>query len=207
MIKTIIKGIPLEFETNNNVFSPSAIDKGTLAMLSQIEFNQDNMVLDLGCGYGVVGILASKIIGAENVAMCDISDDAVNISKLNAILNNVSQVKIIKSNGLDDIVENNFTHILSNPPYQADFSVPKNFIEKGFYKLAIGGKIFMVTKRKEWYKNKLKSVFGNVQVEEVDGYFVFTAEKLSLYKPVKLMKEQSLSKKLKRKYKNNKENT
>lgn len=59
MIKTEIKEVSLEFETSNKVFSPSSIDMGTMAMLSQVEFQSTDKVLDLGCGYGVVGILAS----------------------------------------------------------------------------------------------------------------------------------------------------
>ena len=67
----------------------------------------------------------------------------------------------------------------ANPPYHADFSVPKAFIEKGFNRLQIGGKMVMVTKRKEWYKNKLISIFGGVSITEIDGYYVFISEKRS----------------------------
>lgn len=70
--------------------------------------------------------------------------------------------------------DNDFTLILSNPPYHTDFSVPKHFIEIGFKKLVLGGKLIMVTKRLDWYKNKLTSIFGGVKI---NGYYVFIAEK------------------------------
>ena len=73
-----------------------------------------------------------------------------------------------------------FDLILSNPPYQTDFSVAKGFIEKGFNRLKIGGKLYMVTKRRAWYKNKMISVFGGVEIRETDGYYVFIAERRSL---------------------------
>jgi len=92
-------------------------------------------------------------------------------------MNNVIGVKLYKSDGFKDIDEKDFTLIFSNPPYHMDFSVPKEFIEKGFNRLAIGGKMYMVTKRKEWYKNKLISIFGGVKITEKDGYYVFMAEK------------------------------
>lgn len=57
----------------------------------------------------------------------------------------------------------------------------------------------MVTKRLEWYKNKLTSVFGGVKVIEKDGYYVFVAEKRTFKKPMKEKKKQGLSKKLERK--------
>lgn len=199
MISTIIKGLELQFETSDGVFSPSAIDKGTLAMLSEVEFHLDDKVLDLGCGYGVVGILAAKIIGAKNVIMCDISEEAVEISKRNAVLNSVENIAIIQSNGFQNIIDNNFTIILSNPPYHTDFSVAKEFIENAFRHLVVGGKLLMVTKRLEWYKNKITSVFGGVKVIEKDGYYVFIAEKRTFKRPIKEKKKQGLSKKLKRK--------
>ncbi|MBB6715802.1 class I SAM-dependent methyltransferase [Clostridium gasigenes] len=198
MINLELNNIKLEFETSDKVFSPSNIDKGTLAMLSQVEFNKNDKILDLGCGYGIVGIFASKLIGAENVIMCDLSPDAVELSKSNATNNGIIDLQIIQSDGLDNITDSNFSLILSNPPYHVDFSVPKKFIEQSYKRLITGGKMYMVTKRKDWYKNKLISVFGGVVIVEIDGYYVFMAEKRN-EKKVKIEKTSTLSKKLQRK--------
>ena len=54
------------------------------------------------------------------------------------------------------------------------------FIEKGFNRLKIGGRMVMVTKRRDWYRNKLIAIFGGVKVREIDGYFVFEAERRDL---------------------------
>lgn len=199
MIQTEIMGVALEFESDETVFSPSSIDAGTLAMLSQVDFQSTDKVLDLGCGYGVVGILASRLIGEENVTMCDISEEAIVLSRRNAVRNHVPDVRIVKSDGLKNIGEEGFTLILSNPPYHVDFSIPKEFIESGFRKLMIGGKMLMVTKRKTWYQNKLTAIFGGVKVTEVNGYFVFIAEKRSMQSPIKSKSKTGLSKKLQRK--------
>ena len=189
MIKANIKNIDMKFETSNEVFSPQNVDRGTLAMLSVVDFNSNDKILDLGCGYGVVGILAAKIIGSDNVVLADIDSNAVSLAKENIILNNVKGIKLYHSNGFKEIDEKNFTMILSNPPYHADFSVPKEFIEKGFNRLQIGGKMYMVTKRKDWYKNKLISIFGGVKIWEIDGYYVFLAiKKQSSYANVKARK-------------------
>ena len=201
MFETVIASTQLKFYTDKTSFSPDSIDRGTLAMLSTITFSENDFVLDLGCGYGVVGILAAKIIGEDKVVMCDLSQKAVELSAKNAEENNVSGVKIYQSNAYENITESNFTLILSNPPYHADFSVPKEFIEKGFKKLSVGGKMIMVTKRLDWYKNKLKSIFGGVKVQEIDDYFIFTAEKRSETIPKKQKSKNGLSKKLSRKYK------
>lgn len=176
---TEIMGYPLSFQSDNQSFSPTQVDAGTLAMLSAVEFSDNDKVLDLGCGYGVVGILAGKIIGGENVVMSDISEGSAALAKSNAAVNDVDGIKIVVSDAFSSIQDDDFTLILSNPPYHVDFSVPKRFIEQGYKRLKTGGKMYMVTKRKEWYKNKLISVFGGVKITEKDEYFIFMAEKIS----------------------------
>ncbi|MBR6643429.1 MAG: class I SAM-dependent methyltransferase [Lachnospiraceae bacterium] len=201
IIEEQVQGIRLVLQTNEEVFSPTAVDKGTRAMLSFVEFKEGDKVLDLGCGCGVVGICAAKQIGAEKVVMCDVSQNAVLLSRQNAEANGVEAVTIRQSDGLKEILENGFTIILSNPPYHTDFAVAKGFIEDGFKKLVLGGRMVMVTKRLDWYRNKLSSVFGGVTVKEKDGYYVFIAEKRGNRTPKKEKKnEQILSKKLQRKY-------
>ncbi len=174
----IIKNQELKFKTNKMVFSPEALDLGTAAMLSVAEFFPGDKVLDLGCGYGSVGILAAKFIDPSQVVLCDISEDAVQLARANAAQNGGMEVmRILKSDGFSNIPDKDFTKIFSNPPYHTDFSVAKKFIEDGFWHLVTGGIMYMVTKRREWYKNKLIAVFGGVHIDEINGYYVFTAEK------------------------------
>ena len=198
MFSAEIHGIRLVFETGPRLFSPNAVDRGTLAMLSAVEFSENDRVLDLGCGYGAVGIYAAKRIGEANVVMCDVSEDAAAAARDNAIRNGVSAIDIRVSDGFDRLPDGEFTLILSNPPYHTDFSVAKRFIEGGFRRLSLGGKMVMVTKRLDWYKNKLISVFGGVCVTERDGYYVFVAEKRgNLHKKKK--EKGGLSRKLRKK--------
>ena len=177
MITENIKDFELSFESSARCFSPQFIDKGTLAMLSFVEFNADDKVLDLGCGYGAVGILAAKFVDPGNVFLIDIDKTAVQYARCNAEINGVPGVNVILSNAFENLNETGFSLILSNPPYHTDFSVAKTFIEKGFNRLAVGGRFFMVTKRRDWYKNKFISIFGGVKIHEKDGYYIFEAEK------------------------------
>ncbi len=199
MISTEIKNISLSFQTEPTVFSPKAIDIGTLAMLSVADFSHSDKVLDLGCGYGVVGIFAGKLIGKENVIMCDVSEAAVQCAKINAELNQVPGIDIRLSDGYENIPEHDFTVILSNPPYHTDFAVAKAFIEGGFKRLTVGGRMIMVTKRLAWYKNKLTTVFGGVKIYDINGYYVFVAEKRTKVVKAKEKNGNKLSKKLQRK--------
>lgn len=174
VITTTIDGVALDLETAPTLFSPRAVDKGTLAMLTQVQIAAGAKVLDLGCGYGVVGILAAK--RGARVWMLDKDPVAIEAARANAGANGVD-VQIVESDGFVGFGESGFDLILCNPPYQADFAVPKHFIEKGFNRLVVGGRMVMVTKRELWYRNKLAAIFGGVTVRHVDDYVVFQAIK------------------------------
>ena len=177
MIEATIKGSVFRFITSPRCFSPRNIDKGTLFMLSLVNFAETDKVLDLGCGYGVVGTTAARFSKPHNVYLTDFDDEALKLARENAALNGAGGVHIIKSDAFSSLDETGFDYILSNPPYHTDFSLPKRFIEKGFNRLKIGGLFLMVTKREEWYKRKFIAIFGGVKIFRDDGYIVFLAEK------------------------------
>ncbi len=177
MIVATVKGIELRLRTAPGLFSPRAVDIGTLAMLSRVEFGREDKVLDLGCGYGVVGLVAAKLGRPERVYLLDKDPVAVEVAAFNLEANDAAGATVALSDGFLQFFETGFDKILCNPPYQADFAVPKHFIEKGFNRLAVGGSLFMVAKRELWYRKKITSVFGGVKVRPVDGYFVFEATK------------------------------
>ena len=179
MIDVTIEGFALRLETAPGLFARWAADQGTLALLSCIAFQPDDKVLDLGCGYGLVGVVAAKVIGPERVVMSDIDPLAIETAGRNLEANGVGGARLVLSDGFDHITDAGFTKILSNPPYHADFAVPKRFIEKGFNRLALGGAMVMVTRRELWYRRKFEAIFGGVKVRQIDGYFVFEAIKKS----------------------------
>lgn len=201
IIKEEINGIEVVCETGEYYFSPKGVDRGTRLMLETVPVANGDKVLDLGCGYGVVGIYAAKKLGGENVVMCDILEDAVALSTENLTRNGIEGVRVLQSDGVRSIEDRDFTLILSNPPYHTDFSVAKEFIEDGFKRLKVGGRMALVTKRLDWYRNKLKTVFGGVKVFEKEDYYIFLSEKRAPHVE-KVKKTQTLSKKLQRKYGN-----
>ena len=186
MYETTLWGVPLSIETQPGLFSLSSADAGPRAMVSCVPLEPGQRLLDLGCGAGLVGIAAARRLSAENVWMTDVDPQAVRCARENAARNGVPGVHIVCGDALDAVDAADFDWILSNPPYHADFSVAKKFIEKGFNRLKVGGKLVLVVKRELWYRNKLTAIFGGVRAEQVDGYFVFTAQKRSAsYAPKK----------------------
>lgn len=179
MVEVSLGGVELIFETGPGLFSQERADRGTLAMLSAARIGEGDKVLDLGCGWGLVGVYAARLAGGGNVTMLDIDPAAVRVAGENAVRNGVGEVRCVLSDGYDSLDDAGYDIILCNPPYNSDFSVARRFIEKGFNRLALGGRMYMVTKRREWYLNKLRAIFGGCRIYDIDGYFVFEAEKRS----------------------------
>ena len=177
MIETEINGVALSFATAPDLFSPRRVDPGTLALLSCVRFQPDDKILDLGCGYGVIGIVAARLIDPRHVFMVDNDPSAIRAAQDNVARNSVDGVTVAISDGFDALSERDFSKILCNPPYHSDFSVAKRFIEKGFNRLIVGGAMWLVTRRETWYRNKLTGIFGGVRVHKVDEYLVFEAQK------------------------------
>ena len=178
MYKITIAGKELSIETEGSLFSPKEADRGTLAMLGHVAFGKEDKVLDLGCGCGIVSLAAAANgVDPSNIVATDVDPLAVKTTEKNMRANGFSGAVVVAGDALTNVPGSDFDLILSNPPYHTDFKVAKTFIEKGFNRLKIGGKMYMVTKRKDWYKNKLISIFGGVRIFEEDGYFVFEAQK------------------------------
>ena len=87
VIEMSLNGQNLRLQTAPGLFSPKAIDRGTLAMLGQVEFKRGMQILDLGCGYGFVGLYAARLAGEENVYLSDADPIAVKYARLNAEFN------------------------------------------------------------------------------------------------------------------------
>lgn len=179
IIRPVINGIQLHLETHSGLFSPHGPDAGTLTMLAVTPLRSQAYVLDLGCGYGLVGVYMGKLFGARQVVMSDIDPLTVEVARRNAVLNDLSEIPVILSDGFERIREKDFTLIMFNPPYHADFAVPKAFIEGSWRHLAVGGRLVMVIKRVTRYKNKLRAVFGGVKISHVGGYAILESQKRS----------------------------
>ena len=181
MYKVTFNNKEITIETDVSLFSPKEADRGTLSMLRHVEFTPELKVLDLGCGTGIVSLAACCFgVDPHNIVMTDIDPKASSVSLENMKRNGFEGAVVVTGDGLTNVPGSEFDLILSNPPYHTDFKVAKTFIEKGFNRLKVGGKMYMVTKRKDWYKNKLIAIFGGVKIYEEDGYFVFEAQKRTM---------------------------
>ena len=168
------------FVTDNGVFSKNEVDRGSNALISSVsDLDLGNSILDLGCGYGVIGIVMKKINPNADVDLVDINDRAVELSKINAKLNNV-KVNIYNS---EDITKLNkkYDSILLNPPIRAGKKVIYQLYRSSYDVLNKNGKLYIVIQKKhgsESSLNELKSLFKAVKiVSRKSGYQIIESIK------------------------------
>lgn len=153
------------------VFSPRRMDEGTAFMLSLLKPGPGARFLDLGCGIGIVSRVASEQWGCQVTAV-DVNARALRLTAINA-----PQAEVLASDGFGALASRTFDLIASNPPYHVDFAVARTFIEGAHAHLAIGGLLFLVVKRTDWYLQKVRSIFGGCRIETDGEYTVLIAEK------------------------------
>lgn len=170
------------FITDNGVFSKDAVDFGSRVLLQTLCEREElgNQILDVGCGYGVIGITLKKIYPDKVFEMIDVNPRAVLLAQDNALKNAV-EVNIHESNVYEQINGNTFTDIITNPPIRAGKSVIYKIFEEAFDHLMDEGTLWVVIRKQQGARsavNKIKDVFGNCDiVKKEKGYFILKAKK------------------------------
>ena len=181
-IKKIIqkfRNINFEFCTASGVFSKEKIDKGTSILAENMIIGKNSKVLDIGCGIGILGIIAAKLFNA-NVVMSDINKRAVMLAKMNCKLNNV-KCEIYQGNLYEKVKENDFDVILLNPPQTAGKEVCFKLVEQSKEHLKTNGNLQLVARHNKGgntLSKKMEEVFGNVKViAKKAGYWIYKSKK------------------------------
>jgi len=169
-ISYTFKGEKFRFATHNGVFSKDHVDYATDILLNTIP-PLSGSVLDLGCGYGVIGIVLAKTYGLE-LTSADVNPAAVELTRLNGADN------VIESDCFDNITDK-FDTIVINPPIHAGKATTYKMYEESHSHLTAGGKLYVVTLKKHGAEStitKLKEVFGNCEViYKKKGHYVLTS--------------------------------
>ena len=167
--------------TRWGVFSPRSIDEGTLLLMKHVEVGASDVCLDLGCGYGPIGIALAKHCTKGEVHMVDKDFVAIELANNNANLNNLSNVKAYFSDAFLQVPnELKFDQVLSNLPAKVGREQLSIILYDAFDALKPGGKITVVTINglKDFIKNNFKSVFGNYKkLKQGQKYIVSQAIK------------------------------
>jgi 16S rRNA G1207 methylase RsmC len=183
VIRTYLRGMPFEFMTASGVFSKERVDPGTRLLVESMVLPKSGSVLDVGCGYGVVGIAAAVFNPSLRVVLVDVNERAVWLAKQNVRLNRAENVEVRSGHLYQPVKGLLFNCVLSNPPVSAGIKTVKEIIVNAPEHMASKALFQMVVRSKiagERLQTFFREAFGKVEVlARKSGYRVLAAEKSS----------------------------
>lgn len=180
-IEYTYKGNVIKYAVDNGVFSKDRVDFGTNVLLNSLpEFKNNAKILDVGCGYGAIGLPLAKSNKTFEVDMVDVNLRAIELVKKNITYNIINNAVVFESN-LYDNVNRKYDYIISNPPIRAGKDVVHGVVIGGYDHLNDGGEIIVVIQKKQGapsMEKKMEEVFGNVSIlNKENGYFILMSKK------------------------------
>ncbi|GAA0484681.1 class I SAM-dependent methyltransferase [Alkalibacterium sp. s-m-22] len=184
-IEARLKGQQMTFTTDAGVFSRDRVDFGSKVMIEAIDERafSTGEVLDVGCGYGPVGLSLAKANPSLHIDMIDVNERALELAKKNAELNGVSNVSIFLSSIYEQVEKQTYGAVISNPPIRAGKQTVHQIITDAKKHLADNGVLIIVIQKKQGApsaKKVMEETYGNVTRIGLDkGYWVLQSEKVT----------------------------
>ncbi len=155
----------LRFSTTWGLFSPRAIDDGSRLLLDFLDLETTDDCLDLGCGYGVLGLCMAKLAPDGHTLMVDKDFVAVDYAEKNRIHNRIDNASCILSNGFNQIPQQQFDVIVSNIPAKVGKEMLYIYLFDALAYLKPGGSFYIVTITglRQFFKRGFNEVFGHYE--------------------------------------------
>lgn len=179
IIEVTLRGHDLRLATEAGVFSRGRVDPGTRLLIAHMQIGPGDAVLDLGCGYGAVGLVAARLAPAGRVVLLDVNERAVALARENLIANGAENAEVREGDGFAATPGELFDVIALNPPIRAGMAVIHRLIEDSRGHLRPGGRFYLVARTKQGalrLRAKMARVYE--QAEEVAkgaGYRLYCA--------------------------------
>ncbi len=174
-VETSYRGHSLKFETDSGVFSRTELDRGTEVLLESLPDEVSGAVLDMGCGWGIIGVAVGKHWPETSITMADINQRACELSRKNAQLNGV-EAQVIESDGYEKVLGNAYDLILQNPPIRAGKAVIYKMFADASTCLNENGEVWLVIRKQQGAPSAityLKTLFEDVEtVEKKSGFWI-----------------------------------
>jgi 16S rRNA G1207 methylase RsmC len=176
-----LRGYPFHFHTTWGLFSPRAVDEGTRLLVERLEMAPDEDGLDLGCGYGPIGLVMARLAPEGETLLVDKDFVAVRCANRNLEANGLRNGRAQLSNGFDQIeTGRRFDVIASNLPAKVGKELLTLYLHDAHERLRPGGRIYLVTVTglRQFIKRNLDAVFGNYdKLKQGRAYTVAMATK------------------------------
>ncbi|TFJ92883.1 class I SAM-dependent methyltransferase [Lentibacillus salicampi] len=177
-----LRGKNFTFESDYGVFSKHEVDYGSRLLIERFEAPLvPGGLLDLGCGYGPIGLAIADSYKGRGVMLTDINERAISLAKKNAQHNGVTNVEFALSDRFSNLSGRQFAAILTNPPIRAGKKTVHQMFEDSKNNLLADGQLWVVIQKKQGAPSamdKLKDLFGSVNVmDRSKGYYILMAKK------------------------------
>ncbi|WP_318616156.1 class I SAM-dependent methyltransferase [Sporosarcina sp. YIM B06819] len=178
----VLRGKTLRFKTDAGVFSKGEVDFGSRLLAEAFVMPEtEGAILDVGCGYGPIGLSIAASFPERSIHMIDVNERALSLAVHNARQNDIANAEIYPSDALSAVTTKGFAAILTNPPIRAGKETVFNFYEGAFLKLVVGGELWVVIQKKQGAPStidRLEELFGNVEVVvKKRGYYILRVKK------------------------------
>jgi 16S rRNA (guanine1207-N2)-methyltransferase len=167
LITLRVRDHPFVFRTDAGVFSRSELDRGTELLLEAIELGPCESILDLGCGYGALGIVAARLSEGGRVILTDVNERAVALARANVAANGIRNAEVRFGDLYAPVADLFFDHILCNPPIRAGREVVDRIIAEAPSHLLEGGHLWIVVRTRQGassIQSRMVQAFGNAAV-------------------------------------------
>jgi 16S rRNA (guanine1207-N2)-methyltransferase len=180
-LRAQIRGRFFRFRSDAGVFSAARVDPGTRLLAQVMEVGAEHRVLDLGCGYGVLGIVAATLAPRGFAVLLDRNIRAVELAQLNLRLNHIANAHVVLGDGPQALADDACDVVVTNPPVHAGNRAVFAFIEGAHPKLRTGGSFYLVGRTRRGvatFAGHMEKTFGNlVEVEKQSGYRVYRSRR------------------------------
>ena len=175
-----VRSFDLRLQTQPGVFAHRELDEGTRLLIEAMQVSPTARVLDWGCGYGVIGIVAAKLATRGHVTLVDSDIRATRLTQRNLETNGVENADVVLGDGVHDLPpKTRFDVILSNPPTHSGREVLDGLVASAYKALRPRGRLYLVINRLLSLRREVDSVFGNSEtVARHKGFVVIRAVKV-----------------------------
>lgn len=157
----------LRIATDAGVFARGGLDRGTRLLAEALQVGPCELVLDLGCGSGILGIVAAKISEGGRAILTDVNERAVDLARTGLRTNGLANAEVRLGDLYDPVADLAFDHIVSNPPIRAGRSVTDRIVSEAPLHLLDGGSLWLVARTRqgaEALRHRMEQTFGNATV-------------------------------------------
>ena len=174
------RGVDLSFQTDAGVFSKGEVDTGTRLLLEALPEEMSGEILDLGSGWGVIGISIAKKWPETKVTLADVNTRALDLSRENAKRNR-AEVACVESDGMAALAGRTFDAVVTNPPIRAGKQVIYQMFADAANALKPGGALYLVIRKQQGAESCMKylqTIYDSVEkIDKSGGFWVIQAMK------------------------------